>query len=69
MTGSSLVTVENQPREPDRMLSANVRVVSPGDPWAYSSVAVPLAAVTLRACYRPAGRAMLVDPMVAIRYE
>jgi putative ABC transport system permease protein len=39
------------------------------DPLTYAVVTILLAAAALLASYIPAGRAMRVDPMAALRYE
>ena len=52
-----------------RILSSQLYGVSPADPATLASVAALVAAVALSACYIPARRAMLVDPIIALRYE
>jgi predicted permease len=43
--------------------------VSPADPETYLAVSAALAAIAMFACYIPARRAMLMDPMQALRQE
>ena len=50
-------------------LSSLLFGVRPTDFLTFSAVAIFLSAVGLLACYRPARRALRVDPMTALRYE
>jgi putative ABC transport system permease protein len=52
-----------------RLLSSVIFGVSPYDPVTFATVVLVLLAVVLTASYLPARRAMMVDPMVALRYE
>jgi predicted permease len=52
-----------------RLMRGLLFEVSPIDPLTFASVALLLILVALLACYIPARRATLVDPMIALRYE
>lgn len=43
--------------------------VQPSDLATFAAVALLLASVALLACHLPAGRAMRVDAIIALRYE
>jgi putative ABC transport system permease protein len=43
--------------------------ISTTDPATFAAVAILLSGVAFAACYFPARRAMLVDPIVALRHE
>jgi putative ABC transport system permease protein len=52
-----------------RVLTGMLYQVSPTDPVTYVAVTVLLALVAFLACYGPARRAAMVDPVEALRYE
>ena len=52
-----------------QLLATMLFEVSPHDPATYAGVSLVMAAVTLLACFIPAGRATRVDPIVALRNE
>ena len=52
-----------------RMMSSLLFGVTPTDPFTFFSVLALLLCVALSACLFPAGRAMRIDPMVALRTE
>ncbi|MGA3024731.1 MAG: ABC transporter permease [Bryobacteraceae bacterium] len=52
-----------------RVLGSLLFGVSPRDPWTIGGVVLVLAAVAALACYIPARRTTLADPLEALRYE
>jgi len=52
-----------------RFLKSLLFQVSTADPLTYAGVALLMLAITVVACYIPARRASVVDPLVALRYE
>jgi putative ABC transport system permease protein len=52
-----------------RVLSSLLFEITPKDPTTFIAVAIALPLVALVACYLPARRATMVDPLIALRYE
>jgi predicted permease len=52
-----------------RLMTSLLYKVKPADPVIFGSVALVLAVVAFLASYIPARRALLIDPVVALRYE
>jgi putative ABC transport system permease protein len=52
-----------------RTLDSFLYGVSAADPFTFGAIAGLLAGVALAACFLPARRAAMVDPMTALRYE
>ena len=52
-----------------RALTTLLYDVRPTDPPTFAAVAMALTATALLACWLPALKAALVDPMIALRYE
>jgi predicted permease len=52
-----------------RFLKSLLFQVSTADPVTYAGVSLLMLAITVVACYIPARRASVVDPLVALRYE
>jgi ABC-type antimicrobial peptide transport system permease subunit len=52
-----------------RALAAGLTGLSPADPIAFGSASLILLLVGLAACYFPARRAALLNPVVALRVE
>jgi len=52
-----------------RVLGSLLFGVSPRDPWTVGGVVLVLAAVAALACYIPARRTTLADPLEALRYQ
>jgi putative ABC transport system permease protein len=52
-----------------RFMSSMLFGVRPVDPLTFGAVALLLSLLALAACYAPARRAMLIDPMAALRHE
>jgi ABC-type lipoprotein release transport system permease subunit len=43
--------------------------ISPSDPWTLAAAAVLFVCVAAAACYIPARRAILIDPMTTLRHD
>jgi putative ABC transport system permease protein len=52
-----------------RLLKSALVGVTATDPATYTAVSLALVAVAVLACLVPTGRAIAVDPNIALRYE
>ena len=52
-----------------RLMESLLYDVKPTDPQTFAAVALVLSITALAACWIPAHRAALVDPVIALRYE
>ena len=69
LTGAGLVVGFIAAVAATRLVASMLFGVKPGDPLTYAAVAALLGLVSLAACYLPARRATLVDPVSALRQE
>jgi putative ABC transport system permease protein len=52
-----------------RLMASLLFEVNPADAWTFAAISLLLGAVALLASYLPARRAMIIDPVAALRHE
>jgi putative ABC transport system permease protein len=52
-----------------RLMTSLLFGIPPDDPFTFASVSMLLSLIALLACYVPARKASMVDPLVALRHE
>jgi ABC-type antimicrobial peptide transport system permease subunit len=52
-----------------RLMASMLYGISPSDPFTFALISIVLAAVALAASYLPSRRAMLLEPVSALRHE